>query len=71
MNLTLPLVLVLVLGVVAWVAIKFFGVRVCVAVVIALFGFWLSHTFVAPSIESGTRTGVDVINDDGRDGRER
>jgi len=61
---TLPLVLVL--GVIAWVAVKFLGIRLWVAVVIALFGFWLSHTFLAPSIESGTRTGVNVINDGGR-----
>ncbi|MBE1597965.1 hypothetical protein H4687_004094 [Streptomyces stelliscabiei] len=29
---------------------------------IALFGFWLSHTILAPVIESGTRSGVDVVN---------
>ena len=33
-----------------------------VVVLIALFGFYLSQTFLAPAIESGTRTGVDVIN---------
>src|SRR5690606_15021572 len=33
-----------VLGVIAWAVIRFFGVRLWVAVVIALFGFWLSHT---------------------------
>lgn len=31
-------------------------------VVIALFGFLLSRTFMAPAIDSGTRFGVDVIN---------
>ncbi|MFF2187864.1 hypothetical protein [Streptomyces sp. NPDC058155] len=61
MNVSLPLVFVL--GVVAWAAIKFLGIRLWVAVVIALFGFWLSETFLAPAIESGTRTGVDVVND--------
>lgn len=60
-NVSLPLVFVL--GVVAWAAIKFLGIRLWVAVVIALFGFWLSETFLAPAIESGTRTGVDVVND--------
>ncbi|ELS54311.1 hypothetical protein [Streptomyces viridochromogenes] len=60
MTVSLPLVFVL--GVIAWAAIKFLGVRLWVAVVIALFGFWLSHTFLAPAIESGTRTGVDVVN---------
>lgn len=47
-------------------AIKFLGVRMWVAVVIALFGFWLSHTFLAPAIESGTRSGVGVVNGDNR-----
>jgi hypothetical protein len=59
-NVTLPLVFVL--GVIAWAAIRFLGVRTWVAVVIALFGFWLSHTVLAPSIESGTRSGVEVVN---------
>ncbi|MCZ2526002.1 hypothetical protein ACFW9F_02185 [Streptomyces sp. NPDC059506] len=60
MTVSLPLVLVL--GIVAWAATKFLGVRMWVAVVIALFGFWLSHTFLAPAIESGTRSGVEIVN---------
>lgn len=60
MNVTLPLVFVL--GLIAWAAIKFLGIRMWVAIVIALFGFWLSHTYLAPAIESGTRSGVDVVN---------
>ncbi|MEU9339089.1 hypothetical protein AB0D49_39105 [Streptomyces sp. NPDC048290] len=60
MTISLPLVVVL--GLFAWGAVKFLGVRVWVVVLIALFGFWLSRTFLAPAIESGTRTGVDVIN---------
>ncbi|WP_122621093.1 hypothetical protein [Streptomyces sp. Tu 4128] len=60
MTVSLPLVFVL--GVIAWAAIKFLGVRLWVAVVIALFGFSLSHTILAPAIESGTRSGVDVVN---------
>ncbi|GGW19078.1 MULTISPECIES: hypothetical protein [Streptomyces] len=60
MTVSLPLVFVL--GVIAWAAIKFLGVRLWVAVVIALFGFLLSHTFLAPAIESGTRSGVGVVN---------
>jgi hypothetical protein len=63
---TVSLPLVFVLGVIAWAAIKFLGVRMWVAVVIALFGFWLSHTFLAPVIESGTRSGVGVVNGDNR-----
>ncbi|GAA4657421.1 hypothetical protein GCM10023347_05190 [Streptomyces chumphonensis] len=60
MTVSLPLVLVL--GVTAWAAVKFLGVRTWVVVVIALFGFYLNQTFLAPAIDSGTRTGVDVIN---------
>ncbi|MCH0562959.1 hypothetical protein [Streptomyces sp. MUM 2J] len=60
MTVSLPLVLVL--GLVAWGAVKFLGVRVWLVVVIALFGFLLSRTFLAPAIDSGTRSGVDVVN---------
>ncbi|MFJ4619907.1 hypothetical protein [Streptomyces sp. NPDC088812] len=60
MTVSLPLVVVL--GLFAWGAVKFLGVRAWVVVLVALFGFWLSHTFLAPAIESGTRSGVDVIN---------
>ena len=60
MTVSFPLVLVL--GVIAWAAIKFLGIRLWVAVVIALFGFWLSHTFLAPAIDAGTRSGVGVVN---------
>ncbi|MEO3972878.1 hypothetical protein [Streptomyces sp. CAU 1734] len=60
MNVNLPLVVVL--GVFAWGAVKFLGVRTWVVVLIALFGFWLSDTFLAPAIHSGTESGVSVIN---------
>ncbi|AWW38767.1 MULTISPECIES: hypothetical protein [Streptomyces] len=60
MTLNLPLVVVL--GFFAWATVKYLGVRTWIVVLIALFGFWLSHTFLAPAIESGTRTGVTVIN---------
>ncbi|WP_369260138.1 hypothetical protein [Streptomyces sp. R35] len=60
MTVSLPLVLVL--GLIAWGAVKFLGVRTWVVVVIALFGFLLSQTFMAPAIDSGTRSGVSVIN---------
>jgi hypothetical protein len=59
---TVSLPLVVVLGLVAWGAVKFLGVRVWLVVVIALFGFYLADTFMAPAIDSGTRTGVDVVN---------
>lgn len=60
MTVSLPLVVVL--GCFAWGAVKFLGIRPWIVVLIALFGFWLSHTFLAPAIESGTRFGVSVIN---------
>lgn len=60
MTVSLPLVFVL--GLIAWGAVKFLGVRTWIVVVIALFGFLLSRTFMAPAIDSGTRSGVDVIN---------
>lgn len=60
MTVSLPLVLVL--GVITWAAIKFLGVRLWVVAVIALFGFYLNQTFLAPAIDSGTRTGVDIVN---------
>lgn len=53
MTVSLPLVVVL--GFFAWGAVKFLGVRTWIVVLIALFGFWLSHTFLAPAIESGGR----------------
>jgi len=59
---TVSLPLVFILGFFAWGAVKFLGVRTWVVVLIALFGFLLSRTFMAPAVESGTRTGVDVIN---------
>ncbi|MGJ3560073.1 hypothetical protein ACR6C2_21685 [Streptomyces sp. INA 01156] len=60
MTVSLPLVVLL--GFFAWGAVKFLGVRTWIVILIALFGFWLSDTFVAPAIESGTRSGVDIVN---------
>ncbi|WP_255950154.1 hypothetical protein [Streptomyces odontomachi] len=60
MTLNLPLVVVL--GLIALGAVKFLGVRVWVVVVVALFGFYLADTFLAPAIDSTTRDGVQVVN---------
>ncbi|MGV9952822.1 hypothetical protein ACWDU0_13115 [Streptomyces cellulosae] len=60
MTVSLPLVVLL--GFFAWGAVKFLGVRTWIVVLITLFGFWLSDTFLAPAIESGTRSGVDIVN---------
>jgi hypothetical protein len=59
---TVSLPLVVLLGLFAWGAVKFLGVRTWIVVLIALFGFWLSDTFMAPAIESGTRSGVGIVN---------
>ena len=59
---TVSLPLVVVLGLIVFGAVKFLGVRVWVVVVIALFGFYLADTFLAPAIGSGTRSGVQVVN---------
>jgi hypothetical protein len=59
---TVSLPLVAVLGIIAWAAIKFLGIRLWVAVVIALFGFYLAHTFPAPAIDDSTRNGVEIVN---------
>lgn len=60
MTVNLPLVVVL--GLIAWGAVKFLGVRIWIVVVIALFGFYLADTFLAPAIDSGTRSGVEIVN---------
>lgn len=60
MTVSLPLVAVL--GIIAWAAIKFLGIRLWVAVVIALFGFYLAHTFLAPANDGSTRNGVEIVN---------
>jgi hypothetical protein len=59
---TVSLPLVAVLGIVAWAAIKFLGIRLWIAFVIALLGFYVAHTFLAPAIDDGTRTGVGIVN---------
>jgi hypothetical protein len=59
---TVSLPLVVLLGLIAWAAIKFLGIRLWVAVVIALFGFYLAHTFLAPAIDTSTRNGVQIVN---------
>ncbi|MEW2081288.1 hypothetical protein [Streptomyces sp. NPDC005283] len=60
MNVELPLILVVAI-------FGYFGIRLMrpptwLIVVLLLGGFLLADTFLAPAIESGTRTGVDVVN---------
>ncbi|KQV15327.1 MULTISPECIES: hypothetical protein [unclassified Kitasatospora] len=61
MNITLPLVLVL--GGAAYAAIKLLGIRLWVAALIALFGFYLAGTFLAPVIDETTRSGVNAVTE--------
>ncbi|MFJ1796953.1 hypothetical protein [Kitasatospora griseola] len=60
MSLTLPLVVVL--GGAVWAVIRFLNIRIWVAVVIGLFGFYLANTFLAPVIDNTTRSGVEIVN---------
>lgn len=61
MNVELPLILVIAL--VGYFGIKLMRPPTWLIVVLLLGGFLLADTFLAPAIESGTKTGVDVIND--------
>lgn len=61
MTISLPLVVVLAL--LAWMAIKFFAVRLWIVAVLVLLGFYLAHSFLAPAIDTTTRTGVHIVND--------
>lgn len=62
MDVTLPLVVVL--GLLAWALVRFLGIRPWIVVVLVLFGFYLADTAAAPLIDSGTRSGVTIINDE-------
>ncbi|NUK70670.1 hypothetical protein HRW23_18500 [Streptomyces lunaelactis] len=61
MNVELPLILVI--AVFGYFGIRLFRPPTWLIVVLLLGGFLLADTFLAPAIESGTRTGVDVVND--------
>ncbi|WP_055585762.1 hypothetical protein [Peterkaempfera griseoplana] len=60
MTVSLPLVLVL--GGLAWLVVKFFRLCWWAVVALVLFGFYLANTFLAPLIDHTTRSGVDVVN---------
>ncbi|MGW0629177.1 hypothetical protein [Streptomyces sp. NPDC002758] len=60
MNVELPLILVIAL--VGYFGIKLMRPPTWLIVVLLLGGFLLADTFLAPAIESGTKTGVDVVN---------
>ncbi|MGW0772704.1 hypothetical protein ACWD01_03400 [Streptomyces sp. NPDC002835] len=60
MNVELPLILVI--AVFGYFGIRLFRPPTWLIVVLLLGGFLLADTFLAPAIESGTRTGVDAVN---------
>ncbi|WP_406732190.1 hypothetical protein [Streptomyces sp. NBC_01794] len=59
---TVELPLVLVVAIFGYFGIKMLRPPTWLIVVLLLGGFLLADTFLAPAIESGTRTGVDVVN---------
>ncbi|WP_127353876.1 hypothetical protein [Actinacidiphila soli] len=60
MTVDLPLIVVLIaLG---YVGLKFARVPKWLVVVLLLLGFQTAHTFIAPAVDSGTKTGVEVVN---------
>ncbi|MEY9940271.1 hypothetical protein [Streptacidiphilus sp. MAP5-3] len=59
---TIHLPLLAFLAFLAWLAARFFAVRLWIVAVLVLLGFYLAHSFLASAIDSGTRTGVQVVN---------
>ncbi|AZM47504.1 hypothetical protein DMB38_18425 [Streptomyces sp. WAC 06738] len=60
MNVEIPLILLVAL--IGYFGIKLIRPPLWLIVVLLLVGFLLADTLLAPAIDSGTRTGVDVIN---------
>ncbi|MFF0062112.1 hypothetical protein ACFYRC_11250 [Streptomyces sp. NPDC005279] len=60
MNVELPLVLLV--AIFGYFGIKMLRPPTWLVVVLLLGGFLLADTFLAPAIQSGTKTGVDVVN---------
>ncbi|CAL9535323.1 hypothetical protein SUDANB106_04141 [Streptomyces sp. enrichment culture] len=59
---TVELPLIALLGLIGYFGIKFLRPPLWLIVALLLGGFLLADTFIAPAIESGTRTGVSVVN---------
>ncbi|MFD9487733.1 hypothetical protein ACFWBX_27935 [Streptomyces sp. NPDC059991] len=60
MDVELPLIVVV--AIFGYFGIKLFRPPTWLIVALLLGGFLLAHTFLAPAIESGTETGVGVVN---------
>ncbi|MET7715243.1 hypothetical protein [Streptomyces sp. NPDC005407] len=61
MNVHLPLIVLVAL--VGYFGIKLMRPPTWLIVVLLLGGFLLADTILVPAIESGTQTGVDMVND--------
>ena len=61
MNVELPLIVLVALF--GYFGIKLMRPPTWLIVVLLLGGFLLADTILAPAIDSGTRTGVDMVND--------
>jgi F0F1-type ATP synthase assembly protein I len=59
---TIDLPLIVVLIALGYVGLKFARVPKWLVVVLLLLGFQTAHTFIAPAVDSGTKTGVEVVN---------
>jgi hypothetical protein len=59
---TIQLPLVVVLGLIVWLLVKFLRLRLWIVAVVLLFGFYLAHTMLAPAINATTKTGVNLVN---------
>ena len=59
---TVHLPLIVLLAIVGYFGIKLMRPPTWLVIVLLLGGFLLAGTFLAPAIESGTKTGVSVIN---------
>ncbi|MFF9898885.1 hypothetical protein [Streptomyces longispororuber] len=55
---TVSLSWVVVLGLLAWGAVKVIGARPWIAVLITLFGLWISHAFMALAVASVANVGL-------------
>nr|WP_202426391.1 hypothetical protein [Streptomyces sp. HUCO-GS316] len=55
--------LIVVVAIIGYFGIKLTRPPTWMVVVLLLGGFLLAGTYLAPAIESGTKAGVDVVND--------
>jgi hypothetical protein len=59
---TVQLPLIVVLAALGYAGLKLTRVPTWLVLVLVLGGFYLAGTFLAPAVDSGTRTGVEIVN---------